>query len=141
MRKRSMVLVPDKQNAPPLGVKLIAVLNGIMAFLCLGTAILRWAYHERYFSSEPSWMIIGFLSVIGILFGVATVGLWRFKNWAWGVAFVMYSLVFLLMCAQLIQHRIFPDIKHWWHFYLYPILLGYLLRPAIRQRFGSGHVR
>ena len=134
-----MALKPEQRlrNSPPLGIKLIAVLNGLMAFLCIGTAFFRWIYHTRYFSAEPSWMIIGLLLFIGILFGVETAGLWSSKKWAWWLAFVLYGLVFLTMCIQLIQHRVFPDLQHWWHFYLYPILFGYLLRPSIRRRFGK----
>ncbi len=121
---------------PPLGIKIIAIMNGLNAIFALGIGIRRLLLPEQNVSSiYPAWLIIGLLLLIGGLFSTITIGLWRLKRWAWWSIFFVFGLVFFVMCIQLIQHRIFPDLQHWWHFYLYPVLFGYLLRPSIRRRF------
>lgn len=121
---------------PPIGIKLIAILTGANAVFFFFTAYLRLFRHDELFPMEPAHVTVPLTLGLGALFGWAAVDLWRLKRWAWWTVLTIYSLIFLVMCIQLVQHRIFPDPKHWWHSYLYPILFGYLLRPSIRLRFG-----
>lgn len=131
----------EKETRAPFGVKLISILIGLNAFLLVAAACFRWIKHEEVFSSEPTWLLVGLMLALAFLFSATGIGFWRLRRWAWWATVVISGLIFAVMCVQLIQYRIFPNPKYWWHFYLYPMLFAYLLRPSIRCRFKGERYR
>lgn len=130
------------KRAVPLGVKIVVVWTGIMATggFFIGFMCLAFYVHQKLSVSVPPYGPKVFLPaplavMMSALLGMVAVGLWRLRRWGWRLAVGIYVAFFAVTCFQLLYRHVFPDLRHWMHFYLYPVLLVYLWRPAIRRRF------
>ncbi len=124
-----------------IGIKFISFLMGAISFLCLSVALLRIFAKNKFPQNEPGELMIGFMVVMTIYFAWLSIGLWKLTNRARVATLITVALIFVLLTANLIQHHIFPNFKSWWHYYLYPIIIIYLLLPSTRQRFKASKTK
>lgn len=124
-----------ENDKAPVGAKIIAILIGLNAMISLFAGVMRFALKDRYPQNEPGWMLACFLVVIAFYFGWVSFGLWKLRNNARIATLVTSTLIFIMITMNLIQHRIFPNFFTWWHYYMYPLVIAYLLMPMVRKKF------
>lgn len=120
-----------------IGIRILSVLMGFNALLAFVVAAMRIFLKGHFPPNEPGMLMAVFMGVIGIYFVWIAIGLWNLKNSARIACLITAILIFILLSANLLQHHIIPDLKGWWHFYIYPVVIFYLLLPAVRKRFTS----
>lgn len=119
----------------PLGVVIISILIFISSVITFGTVATRLLMPNKFSSSNAAWTAMILMTVIAVIFAWVSIELLRLKNWARITILCGAILIFLSMINTLLQQRIFPDLKSWWHFYIYPIIIIYLLMPSVRSCF------
>ncbi len=121
IEKVSNSKLPAVSSNRPLGVKIIAIIEYILAALCLLVA-LRLFSILSYLQQLPlefqaiSALAFGILSLIlAIVFFVIAFYLWKMKNWARVAHLVFYAFLFVAALVSLISGLILSliDVLVW----------------------------
>ena len=122
----------------PLGVTILAVLTLIAAIAeWVWAATSGWGI-ERFMGGESWWIsLIGPLAraLLGLLYGLIGIGLWRLRKWARGAVIAISSLaiggvVFNAILGQSLSLWLLLPVAG-----IYALCLSYMFTRKVRQAF------